>query len=70
MHCLNCKKTAPSAIAAIELGWIPSYWDRMPTPDGNMADVEITGPFCPDCIVSLGLVYDADSLDYSFPVEV
>ena len=68
MTCSNCKKTA-FADDAIDIGWIPSCWDTVPAPEGGSLDIELDGPFCPDCIVSLGLIYNDDMFDYSFPRE-
>jgi len=63
--CHNCAATSDSIDAAIDAGWIPSYWEALPAPesaDGRWT--EIDGPFCPDCIGLLGLVFCADTGDY------
>ena len=41
MDCVLCGKTVSDTNAAIDAGWIPSYWD---------GDGEVEGPFCDECV--------------------
>ena len=63
MECTICNTSAPPINAAIDAGWMPSYYD---------GDEECEGPICPCCVQAYMSTGDDGELESSplMPVPV